>query len=61
MTVLDNSPGQLEQDRKVAERERLQVRLVEDDMRDLSGFPDESSDLIFHRVSNTFVPEVEPV
>jgi SAM-dependent methyltransferase len=34
---------------------------VEGDMRDLSIFPDASFDLIFHPVSNVFVPEVLPV
>ena len=61
VTVLDNSPKQLEQDRKVAEREKLDILTIEGDMRDLSTFPDESFDLIFHPVSNTFVPDVRPV
>ncbi len=61
VTVLDNSPAQLAQDRQVAERERLDLRTVEGDMRDLSMFPDASFDLIFHPVSNVFVPEVLPV
>jgi len=61
VTVLDNSPRQLEQDREVAEREGLCLRTVEGDMRDLSCFPDQTFDLIFHPVSNTFVPDVNPV
>lgn len=61
VTVFDNSPRQLEQDRLVAERDLLVLRTVEGDMRDLSCFADESFDLIFHPVSNTFVPEVRPV
>jgi SAM-dependent methyltransferase len=61
VTVFDNSPRQLEQDRKVARREGLEIRLVEGDMADLSAFPDESFDLIFHPVSNVFVPDVLPV
>ena len=36
--VLDNSPRQLEQDKMVAEREGLEMRLIEGDMRDLSVF-----------------------
>src|SRR5689334_5943264 len=35
VTVFDNSPKQLEQDRFVAEREGLQLKTVEGDMRDL--------------------------
>jgi SAM-dependent methyltransferase len=61
VTVFDNSPKQLERDRMVAEREGLVLKTVEGDMRDLSVFPDESFDLIFHPVSNVFVPEVRPV
>ncbi len=61
VTVFDNSPRQLAQDRRVAERDGLQIRLVEGDMRDLSVFPDGSFDLIVHPVSNIFVPEVLPV
>jgi SAM-dependent methyltransferase len=61
ITVLDNSPKQLAQDRFVAERESLDLKTVQGDMRDLSAFADESFDLIFHPVSNLFVPEVRPV
>jgi len=61
VTVLDNSPRQLDRDREVAEREGLQIQLIEGDMRDLSMFADESFDLIFHPISNVFVPEVRPV
>ena len=61
VTVLDNSPAQLAQDRLVAERESLDLRTVQGDMRDLSAFADRSFDLVFHPVSNLFVPEVRPV
>jgi SAM-dependent methyltransferase len=61
VTVFDNSPGQLAQDRLVAERESLDLRTVRGDMRDLSAFADGSFDLVFHPVSNLFVPEVRPV
>ena len=61
VTVLDNSPKQLEQDRLVAERDGLELRTVAGDMADLSRFEDESFDLIFHPCSNLFVPEVRPV
>ena len=61
VTVIDNSPRQLAQDRLVADREGLQIATVEGDMRDLSVFPDESYDLVVHPVSNVFVPEVRPV
>jgi SAM-dependent methyltransferase len=61
VTVLDNSPRQLAQDRLVAERDGLDIHTLEGDMRDLSVFPEGSFDLIFHPVSNTFVPDVRPV
>jgi SAM-dependent methyltransferase len=61
VTVLDNSPKQLAQDRFVAERDGLEIRTVEGDMRDLSAFADESFDLVYHAVSNLFVPDVRPV
>lgn len=61
VTVFDNSPKQLEQDRKVAKRENLLMITVEGDMRDLSVFSDCSFDLVFHPVSNVFCPEVIPV
>ncbi len=62
VTVLDNSPEQLAQDRLVAEREALDLRTVQGDMSGpLVCFADESFDLVFHPVSNLFVPEVRPV
>jgi SAM-dependent methyltransferase len=61
VTVLDNSPNQLEQDCKVAEREGLEIKTVEGDMANLEMFPDESFDLIFHPVSNVFAPRIRPV
>jgi SAM-dependent methyltransferase len=61
VTVLDNSPRQLAQDAAVAARDRLELKTVEGDMADLSAFADESFDLVFHPVSNLFVPDVRPV
>jgi ubiquinone/menaquinone biosynthesis C-methylase UbiE len=61
VTVLDNSPGQLAQDRLVAKRDGLALSTVEGDMADLSVFPDASFDLVFHPVSNLFAPEVRPL
>lgn len=61
VTVFDNSPRQLAQDRLVAEREGLSIATVEGDMRDLSAFAAASFDLIVHPVSNLFVPDVRPV
>jgi len=61
VTVFDNSPRQLGQDRFVAERDGLDLRTVLGDMRDLSVFADGSFDVVFHPVSNLFCPELAPV
>ncbi|WP_417744227.1 class I SAM-dependent methyltransferase [Rosistilla oblonga] len=61
VTVFDNSPRQLDQDRLVAERDGLDMSFEEGDMADLSRFSDESFDLIFHPCSNGFIPNVLPV
>jgi SAM-dependent methyltransferase len=61
VTVLDNSPKQLDQDRQVAKRESLEIFTVEGDMSDLSTFTAGYFDLIVHPVSNLFVPNVQPV
>lgn len=61
VTVLDNSPSQLAQDRAVAARDGLELTLVEGDMADLGAFASESFDLVFHPCSNCFVPDILPV
>jgi len=61
VTVLDNSPAQLAQDRLVAQREGLDIRLVDGDMRNLSQFKDETFDIVVHPTSNLFVPDIKPV
>jgi SAM-dependent methyltransferase len=61
VTVLDNSPRQLERDELVAARDGLHLRTVLGDMRDLSAFGDETIDLVFNPVSNLFCPELAPV
>ncbi len=61
VTVFDNSPRQLAQDELVAQRDGLLLRTVLGDARDLGVFPDASFDLVFHPVSNVFIPQLEPV
>lgn len=61
VTIFDASDAQLDRDREVAEREGLQIRCVQGDMRDLSEFADDSFDLIVHPCSNCFVAEIRPV
>jgi SAM-dependent methyltransferase len=61
VTVLDLSPDQLAQDRLVAQREGLEIELIEGDMRELGCFVDNQFDLVVHPCSNGFVPNVNPV
>jgi len=61
VTVFDASDLQLAQDRTVAQREGLALRTVQGDMRDLSAFADAAFDLVFHPISNLYVPDVRPV
>lgn len=61
VTVFDNSPRQLAQDRSVAEREGLHIETVQGDMADLSAFDDASFDLVVQPASNCFAPEILPV
>jgi SAM-dependent methyltransferase len=60
-TSFDNSPAQLAQDAAVAERDALEITTVLGDMADLSAFGDATFDLVFHPVSNCFVPDPLPV
>lgn len=60
VTVLDNSPRQLEGDRMVAQRDNLSLRTELGDMCDLSRFPSEYFDLIL--VTGTcFVEDINVV
>ena len=61
VTVLDNSPAQLAQDRLVASRDSLVINLVEADMTVAFPFPDETFSLIVHPVSNLFIENVQSV
>jgi SAM-dependent methyltransferase len=57
----DLSDEQLRKDRELAERNQLPLQCVRGDMADLGQLRDESFDLVFHPVSNVFVPELMPV
>lgn len=57
----DLSDEQLARDAAVAQRHGLNLRTVRGDMADLSCFEDASFEVIFHPVSNLFVPDVHPV
>ena len=60
VTVFDLSEGQLDQDRAVARREGLALSAVQGDMRDLSAFDDQAFDVVFHPISNLYVPTCGP-
>lgn len=62
VTAFDNSPRQLAMDELVAKREGMtNLRTVQGDARDLSALLDASFDLVFHPVSNLFMPEITAV
>jgi len=61
VTVFDISDQQLEQDRKVAERNRLNLKTVQGDMCNLGEFPDATFDIVFQPISNLYVSDVRPV
>ena len=58
VTSFDLSEEQLAKDRQVAVREGLSLSCIQGDMADLSRIASASFDLIFHPVSNVFVPDV---
>lgn len=58
VTVLDISELQLKQDKFVALRDKLTLKTVQGDMCDLSQFDDETFDIVFNPVSNTYIPDV---
>ena len=61
VTVFDNSTGQLEKEKFVAERDGLEIKTVQGNMQDLSVFENESFDLIVHPWSNSYVDDILPV
>jgi SAM-dependent methyltransferase len=57
VTVLDFAETQLERDRQAAAHYGLDVRALQGDMRDLSCFPDDSFDVVWHGHSLAFIPD----
>jgi SAM-dependent methyltransferase len=60
VTVFDLSDGQLEQDRSGARAIACSCA-GQGDMRDLHVFANDSFDVVFHPISNLYVPDVRPV
>jgi SAM-dependent methyltransferase len=61
VVVFDASARQLGQDQAVARRDGLAIATQQGFMHDLSVFAGERFDIVFHPVSNSFAPEIEPV
>ncbi len=61
VVVFDASAKQLAQDRAVADRDGLALVTQQGFMHDLSAFADGQFDVVFHPVSNSYAPEIEPV
>ena len=57
-TVFDYSDKQLDADRMVAEREGYSIEIIKGDMSKTLPFEDESFDIVFHPVSNSYVEDV---
>ena len=60
-TVFDYSERQLSSERRVADREGYQIRIIRGDMTKPLPFEDEEFDIIFHPVSNCYVKDVTPI
>jgi SAM-dependent methyltransferase len=61
VTVLDYSLKQLESERLVAAREGYHIEIVRADMTKRLPFDDNTFDIIFHPVSNSYVEQVKPI
>jgi ubiquinone/menaquinone biosynthesis C-methylase UbiE len=61
VTVVDISDVQLEKDRATATHYGLTIRTIQQDMQDLSQFPDEEFDIVWHAHSINFVPKARAV
>lgn len=61
VTVVDLSPAMLDQDRRMAARHGLRLRLIEGSMDDLSMLGDASFDLVVQPVSTCYVPDIRRV
>ena len=60
-TILDYSDKQLESERIVSEREGYKINIIKADMTKRLPFEDESFDVIFHPVSNSYIENVHHV
>ncbi len=61
VTVVDISPHMLDLDRQIARQRRLDVRLLQASIDDLSALPAASFELVVQPVSSCYVPDVAAV
>lgn len=59
VTVVDLSPAMLELDRQVAEKRKLQMRLIQGSMDELSMLANAEFDLVIHPVSTCYMPRID--
>ena len=58
VTVFDLTDEQLEGDRKAASHHGYDITSIQGDMRDLSGFPDNTFDMVYQAISLCYVPSL---
>lgn len=61
VTVVDISPAMLELDRRVARNRKLNIRLVQASMDQLTPLASGSFEIVVHPVSTCYLPDVAPV
>jgi SAM-dependent methyltransferase len=61
VTVADLSEAQLQHDRELAAARKLEIAIVQADMRDLSALPGGAYDIVYHAYSLGFVPDAREV
>lgn len=60
-TILDYSTSQLNSEKMVSQRENYTINIVQADMTNPLPFEDETFDLIFHPVSNSYIEDIIPI
>lgn len=61
VTVFDLSDVMLKRDQQAADHHGYEITTIQGDMRDLSGLPDDSFDIVWQSISLNYSPTVEPV
>lgn len=61
VTVVDISPAMLAIDQQIARERKLNLRLIETSMDDLSALGDQLFDFVIHPVSSCYIPDLRPM